>query len=62
MESDLDGISTIKELANYVKKIIIPRLQHNISTYIEEAKFTRSRKKKTDFIKKADHCDKSMCK
>jgi len=62
MESDLDGISTIKELANYVKKIIIPRLQHNISTYIEQAKFTRSRKKKTDFIKKADHCDKSMCK
>jgi len=62
MEKDLNEIMTIKQLADYVSSVIIPRLLNAITDSIEQAKETRSKKKKTEFARKADHCDKAMCK
>lgn len=62
MEDDLNEISNIRQLASWVSRIIIPKLAAAISDLTEDAKSTRSRKKKAELAKKADHCDKSMCK
>jgi Rad3-related DNA helicase len=62
MERDLDGISSISEMAEYVERIVIPNLSSKAVALIDEAKECRSRAKKLDLIKKADHVDKSMCK
>ena len=62
MEKDLAEINNIRQLAEYVSTVIIPRLVNVITESIEEAKETRSRKKKADLARKADHCDKAMCK
>lgn len=62
MEQDLSEIDTIRQLANWVKSVIIPKLSSTIVDLIDDAKQTRSRKKKAELAKKADHCDKSMCK
>lgn len=62
MERDLDGITSIEDLADYVSKVIIPNLESKCATILEEAKTIRSRPKKIELIKKADHADKSMCK
>jgi Rad3-related DNA helicase len=45
-----------------VSSVIIPRLLNVITDSIEQAKETRSKKKKAEFARKADHCDKAMCK
>ena len=62
MEKDLSEISTIRKLSDYVSSVIIPRLLNVITESLELAKETRSRKKKAEFARKADHCDKAMCK
>lgn len=62
MEKDLESISTIRQLAEYVSTVIVPRLLNNIAESIDFAKETRSRKKKAEFAKRADYCDKAMCK
>lgn len=62
MAKDFEEIITIKQLSNYVKKVIIPRLINKIDSLLEDAKSTRSKNKKAELVKKADHCDKSMCK
>jgi Rad3-related DNA helicase len=62
MDRDLDGITSIEELAEYVSSIIVPLLATQVETLLDEAKSTRARNKKLDLIKKADHVDKSMCK
>jgi Rad3-related DNA helicase len=62
MERDLDGITSLAELSDYVARIIVPLLDSKAATLLEEAKDTRNRAKKLDLIKKADHADKSMCK
>jgi Rad3-related DNA helicase len=62
MERDLDSITSIRELSEYVARVIVPLLDSKAATLLEEAKDTRGRAKKLDLIKKADHADKSMCK
>lgn len=62
MEQDLDGISSIEEMAVYVETIVIPNLSAKAASLLDEAKECRNRSKKLDLIKKADHVDKSMCK
>lgn len=62
MERDLDGISNLTELSEYAATILVPLLASEAATLLDEAKDTRSRTKKLDLIKKADHVDKSMCK
>jgi Rad3-related DNA helicase len=62
MSEDLEQIFNINQLSDYVKKIIIPRLKNKIEDLLEDAKSARSKSKKSELIKKADHCDKSMCK
>jgi Rad3-related DNA helicase len=62
MERDLDNVSSINELADYVSSIIVPLLSTQVDALLDEAKETRNRSKKLDLIKKADHVDKSMCK
>lgn len=62
MEKDLDDITNIYELSDYVSKVIIPKLQSKIINSLDEAKETKAKKKKLDLVKKADFADKSMCK
>lgn len=62
MEKDLVEIMTIRQLADYVSTVIIPRLLNVITDSIDQAKEARSKKKKAEFARKADHCDKAMCK
>lgn len=62
MESDISEIHSLSDLSQYVSKVIIPRLLNQMAASIDEAKSTRSKKKKTELIKNADHCDKTMCK
>jgi ATP-dependent DNA helicase DinG len=62
MSKDFEEITNIRQLSNYVKKIIIPKLSTKIEDLLDEAKSARSKAKKADLVKKADHCDKSMCK
>lgn len=62
MKEDLDGIKNIIDLSEYVHKVIIPKLSSKIVDLLEEAKEVRSKKKRADLAKKADTCDKSMCK
>lgn len=61
MEGDLDKIDNIRALSSYVSGTIIPRLQNHIADLLDDAMNSRG-KKKSDAAKKADHCDKSMCK
>ena len=53
---------TIRQLADYVSTVIIPRLLNVITDSIDQTKEARSKKKKAEFARKADHCDKAMCK
>jgi ATP-dependent DNA helicase DinG len=62
MERDLDNISSIEELSDYVRDIIVPLLQTQAEDLIGEAKEMRNRAKKLDLVKKADHADKTLCK
>jgi Rad3-related DNA helicase len=62
MEQDLDRISNIRDLADYVSRVIIPLLEGKISASLEEAKETRGKAKQLALVKKADFADKSMCK
>jgi Rad3-related DNA helicase len=62
MERDLDGITSISEMSDYCEKIIVPLLSSKAVELIELAKESRNRSKKLEYIKKADHVDKSMCK
>jgi Rad3-related DNA helicase len=62
MERDFDNITTIEELADYVSSVIVPLLGTKAKELLSDAKDTRTRSKKIDLIKKADHVDKSMCK
>jgi Rad3-related DNA helicase len=62
MERDLDGISSLTELSDWTKDVIVPLLAQKAEELLTEAKETRQKKKKIDLIKKADHVDKSMCK
>jgi Rad3-related DNA helicase len=62
MERDLDGVSSLSELSDWTKNILVPLLEQRAGELLEEAKETRQKKKKIELIKKADHVDKSMCK
>jgi Rad3-related DNA helicase len=62
MERDLDNMSSIYELSDWVKDVIVPILATRAEDLLSEAKEMRNRAKKLDLIKKADHADKSMCK
>ncbi len=62
MSEDLEQISNIRQLSDYVSRIIIPILARKIDELLEDAKSARSKSKKSELVKKADHCDKSMCK
>lgn len=62
MEKDLDMISNINQLSEYVQKVIIPLLTGKIEELLEDAKEARAKNKKADLAKKADFADKSMCK
>lgn len=62
MEAEISDILNIRQLSNWVSKIVIPKLSRSITEYIDEAKSSRSKKKRAEFAKKADFCDKSMCK
>ena len=62
MEADLSNINNINELANYVKETIIPLLDSKIQEYLDDAKTKRSKAKRIDLAKKANHADKVMCK
>jgi Rad3-related DNA helicase len=62
MEADLDQVTTLRQLSDYVAKVIIPRLTKHMVDLIDEAKETRGKKKRAELVNKADHCDKSMCK
>jgi Rad3-related DNA helicase len=62
MERDLDSITSLTELSEWTKSIIVPKLAQKAEELLAEAKETRARKKKVELIKKADHVDKSMCK
>lgn len=62
MEKDLDGLTTLTEISEWVEKVLVPLLGSKASDLLDEAKETRAKKKKLELIKKADHVDKSMCK
>jgi Rad3-related DNA helicase len=62
MEKDLENISSLSELSDYVSSVIIPLLGQRVEDLIDEAKQVRNKKKKLDLLRKADHADKSMCK
>ena len=62
METDLDRITSLTELSDYVASVLVPLLGSKAADLLEDAKETRNRAKKLDLIKKADHADKSMCK
>lgn len=62
MENDLSEIMTIRQLSSYVKKTIIPRATKLMNECLEEAKDTNGKKKRAELVRKADHCDKSICK
>ena len=62
MESTLEGIQNIYDLADYVKSDIVPKLDQKIKMWLEEANSKRIRSKKMDLVKKANHADKAMCK
>jgi Rad3-related DNA helicase len=62
MEPDLAEITNIRQLSNYVEKTLIPRAMRLMADSLEEAKSSRSKTKKAELVKKADHCDKSVCK
>jgi ATP-dependent DNA helicase DinG len=62
MERDLDNISSLEELSNWTKDILVPLLAQKAEDLLEEAKTVRQKKKKIELIKKADHVDSSMCK
>jgi len=62
MEKDLDNITSISELAEWVSSIVTPILNSRLIELLDEAKETRQRAKRLDLIKKADHIDKSVCK
>jgi Rad3-related DNA helicase len=62
MERDLDGVSSLSELSDWTKNILVPLLEQKAGELLDDAKETRQKKKKIELIKKADHVDKSMCK
>jgi Rad3-related DNA helicase len=62
MEKDLDGLTTLAEISEWVEKVLVPLLGDKARELLDEAKETRGKKKKLELIKKADHVDKSMCK
>lgn len=62
MAQDLDEISNISQLSDYVKTVIIPKVSNEVVKLLDEAGETRSKKKRSELAKKADVCDKSMCK
>lgn len=62
MSADFDEIQSIRDLAKYVKSVLIPRLSIYMSELINEARETSGKKKRHELVKKADHCDKSKCK
>jgi ATP-dependent DNA helicase DinG len=62
MEEDLSNVTTLRELSNYVSKVIIPKLTKHMVNLIDEAKETHKKKKRAELVNKADHCDKTMCK
>jgi ATP-dependent DNA helicase DinG len=62
MERDIDNITSIFELSEWVKTIIVPKLSDKVLELIELSKNTRARAKRLELIQKADHVDKSMCK
>ena len=62
MAKDLDEINNLNQLSEYISRIIIPRMSLKINELLEEAKETRGKKKRAEMVKKADICDKTMCK
>jgi Rad3-related DNA helicase len=62
MAKDLDEIINLNQLSDYVSRIIIPKMSTKIKELMEEAKDARGKKKRAELVKKADICDKSMCK
>jgi len=62
MARDLDEINNLNQLSEYISRIIIPRMSLKINELLEEAKETRGKKKRAEMVKKADICDKTMCK
>jgi len=62
MEKDLENISSLLELSEYVSKVIVPLLLQKIEELLDSARQARGKKKKVEFLRKADHVDKSMCK
>lgn len=62
MAQELDQIMDIRQFSNYVAKMIVPKLINKIDEFKTDAQHARSKKKKTEAISKADHCDKTMCK
>ncbi len=62
MEKDLENITSLSELSDYVSSVIIPLLGQRVEDLIDEAKQVKNKKKKLDLLRKADHADKSMCK
>lgn len=59
---ELDAISNLSQLSDYVSRIIIPKLSSKIVNLLDEAKETRAKKKKSELVRRADLCDKAMCK
>lgn len=62
MAEDLDELTDLYKLSDYCNKIIVPKLITNIESFINEAKASRSKKKRAELVGKADYCDKYMCK
>lgn len=64
IENELNSISNIYELCNYVKNIIIPSLNNKINDLFYEISNNRNirKNKKIDIIRKIDIIDKTICK
>jgi len=62
MEKDLENITSLNELSEYVADVLIPLLGDRAEELITEAKEIRNKKKKLELLRKADHADKALCK
>ena len=62
MEKDLSEISSLAELSEYTSSVIITLLDQKFEELIGESKEARTKKKKIELLRKADHVDKTLCK
>ena len=62
MEVDLDKLSSLDEISEYIKNVIVPVLANKISELNKTALTIRTKAKRLDFIKKSELLDEIMCK